>query len=258
MKIEKLTDADFDSPHANNLEHGELATSSGCATNSLQITDIKPAIKDQNRVNVFIDAKFSFSLDISQLTDHPLKIGQQLSPEELADLHQLSDFGKLYIRTLEYTLSRPHSEKEIRDYLKKKTTPQNIRVKNPKTGEWQTKPKKVYSSNLIPPVLARLTQKGHIDDQKFATYLIENYHRSKGASTRRLEQELRKKGISSQIIQETLSEAPRDDAAEIQKIITKKHSKYANDPQKLIQYLVRQGFDYELSSTQVRQMDSQN
>ena len=260
MKIEKLTEADTEKVLTKHNQYATMTQRASSTANSSQVTDIKPAIKSPTRVNIFISNKYSFSLDISQLTDHPLKIGQILTESELAQYRELSDFGLLYTRALEYALQRPHSEKELRDYLRKKTTPGNIRIKNPTTGLYETKPKKSYSPALIQPVLARLIQKGHLSDAKFATFLAENYKSTKGASTRRLTQELRKKGISDQIIQQTLSETPRNDQAEITKIITKKsqNPKYRQDPQKLIQYLVRQGFDYELSRTQVHETDSQN
>ena len=54
--------------------------------------------------------------------------------------------------------------------------------------------------------------------------------------------ELMKKGISREIIDEVLN--ARNDEEEILKIIAKKRTKYTDE--KLIQYLCRQGFSYEL------------
>ena len=54
--------------------------------------------------------------------------------------------------------------------------------------------------------------------------------------------ELKKKGISDEIIEKVLG--GRNDEEEILKMIAKKRSKYDDD--KLIQYLCRQGFDYQL------------
>ncbi len=84
------------------------------------ITDLRPATRDNNRVNVFLDGKFTFSLTIAQVADFKLKRGASLSEDEVAKIQSASDFGKLFQRSLEYALSRPHSEKEIRDYLKRK------------------------------------------------------------------------------------------------------------------------------------------
>ena len=83
------------------------------------ITDIKEAVRDRDRLNVYIDRKFFCSLALSQVVDLKLKIGKQLNDEDLKSLRRASEFGKLYQRALEYALLRPHSQKEMRDYLKK-------------------------------------------------------------------------------------------------------------------------------------------
>ena len=208
-----------------------------------QITDIKEAVKDKNRVNIYVDDKFFCSLDISQVVDLHLKVGKELSDEEYANVKQASDFGKFYTRALEYTLLRPRSSKEIRDYLKKKTLNRKIRVKNRRTGEYETREKQGYDSSLVPLVFARLKERGYIDDYRFAKLWIENRNVSKGSSTKKLRLELIQKGIDSRTIEQVLAETNRNDDDELAKIIAKKRHKYADD-QKLIQYLVRAGFNY--------------
>lgn len=210
---------------------------------SHRVTDIKEAVKDHNRVNVFVDQKFFCSLDISQVVDLGIKIGKNLSDEELIELKRASDFGKLYGRALEYVFSRPRSIKEIRDYLKRKTLSRKIRVKNRKTGEYQTKVKEGFDASLVPLVLDRLEQRGYLDDEKFAAFWIENHNARKGSSIKKLRQELQQKGVSSQIIDQALADGDRDDISELRKIIAKKAGRYP-DQQKFIQYLLRQGFNY--------------
>ena len=60
-----------------------------------------------------------------------------------------------------------------------------------------------------------------------------------------------KKGIKKEIISEVLD--GRDDEEEIRKIIARKRARY--DDEKLISYLVRQGFSYELVQSLVRETD---
>lgn len=93
------------------------------------ITDLRPATRDNNRVNVFLDNKFAFSLTIAQVADFKLKIGRQLEDEEITEIQSASDFGKLFQRSLEYALTRPHSKKEMRDYLKRKKMKREIEQK---------------------------------------------------------------------------------------------------------------------------------
>ena len=208
-----------------------------------QITDIKEAVRDQNRVNIYVDQKFFCSLDISQVVDFGIKIGKQLNDADLVELKRASDFGKLYSRALEYVFSRPHSIKEIRDYLKRKTLSRKIRVKNRKTGEYQTKVKEGYDPSLVSLVLDRLNERGYLDDEKFAAFWVENHNARKGSSTKKLRQELQQKGVGSQIIDRALAEGDRNDQSELRKIIAKKSARYP-DQQKFIQYLLRQGFNY--------------
>ena len=208
-----------------------------------QITDIKEAVRDQDRLNIYVDNKFFCSLALSQVVDLKLKIGKQLSDEELAGLKRASEFGKLYQRALEYALLRPHSQKEMRDYLKKKTLSRTIRVKNKKTGEYQTKLKEGYDSSLLEPVLVRLIERGYVDDERFARLWVENRSVRKGISQKKLRLELQSKGVSQDIIDNCLSEGVRNEREELEKVIAKKAKKYP-DEQKLIQYLLRQGFNY--------------
>jgi SOS response regulatory protein OraA/RecX len=92
-------------------------------------------------------------------------------------------------------------------------------------------------------ILERLVERGYVDDAKFARYYVENRFVKKGVSRKRLKMELMKKGISQEIINEVLSE--RNDEEEILKIIAKKRAKYTDE--KLVAYLCRQGFSYDLA-----------
>lgn len=201
----------------------------------MKITAITIQTRDKNRVNVSVDGKYRFSLDIFQVGDIGLKVGREYDEAELLAFESESQFGKLYGRSLEYCLIRPRSAREVRDYLYRKTKP--IRGK---TGELRPG---------IPPaittrVLERLTDKGYIDDQKFAHFWAENRSLVKGVSRRKLVAELLSKGIDNTIIEQALTETGRDDALEIQKIITKKRARYPEE-QKLMMYLARLGFGYD-------------
>ena len=94
-------------------------------------------------------------------------------------------------------------------------------------------------------VLARLIDKKYLDDEKFARFWLEHRFMQKGTSVRRLKLELAQKGIGRETIEQLISENIRSDDEELQKIIAKKHHKYAGDQQKFMAYLARQGFSYD-------------
>ena len=211
----------------------------------MKITSIGIQARDKNRVNVSVDGKYRFSLDVFQLGSLGIKIGAEYDEAEIVALEQESRFGKLYARALEYCFMRPHSSKEVRDYLYRKTRPTRI-----KTGEL----KEGVSVELTTRVFDRLVEKGYINDQAFARGWIENRSLTKGASRRKLSAELSAKGIDRSITEQLLGETERTDADELQKVILKKRSRYP-DEQKLIAYLARLGFSYDDIKSALRSDD---
>ena len=194
------------------------------------ITNLKQGVKNPNRVNVFVDGKYSFSLDMAQVVDLGVKVEKEISEEELMEYKGASEFGKLYQRALEWVLVRPRSEKELNDYLYKKIY------------------EKKLDKNYINNIMKKLKIKKYVDDLRFAEWYVENRFVKKGISKKRLRMELMKKGISKGIIERVLDN--RNDEEEIIKMIAKKRARY--DDEKLTQYLCRQGFSYELVRELVR------
>ena len=201
----------------------------------MKITSISLQTRNKNRVNVSVDGEYRFSLDTYQLIELGIKIGQEYDEAEIITLKQESQFGKVYSRALEYCLMRPHSVREMRDYLYRKTRSTIDKKGGLKPG---------VSSEITTRVLSRLLEKGYVDDVKFTRYWVENRSVIKGVSRRKLSAELQSKGIDVSIIDQEFSQTERSDNDEIQKIITKKRAHYP-DNQKLIAYLARQGFRYD-------------
>lgn len=201
----------------------------------MKITGISPQQKDKNRLNIMVDGKYRFSLDIFQYADLGLKVGQEFSDEELTALEQESVFGKLYARALEYCLMRPHSSREVSDYLYRKTRDTRTKTGGIKQG---------VSPAVTHRVFDRLVEKGYVDDEKFTRYWVDNRQLTKGVSRRKLQAELRAKGVDVSIIERHLQDSSRSDQTELAKVIAKKQGRYT-DPQKFMQYLARQGFSYD-------------
>lgn len=206
----------------------------------MKITGISAQVRNPDRVNISVDGAYRFSLDVYQLGELGVKVGNEYSDTELTELETESKFGKLYGRALEYCLMRPHSAKEVRDYLWRKT--RVTKHKSKKTG--LIVEREGVSQALADRVYVRLLDKGYIDDEKFTRYWIDNRNLTKGSSQRKLIAELRVKGVEQSIIDGVLTESDRNDDDELRKVLAKKRSKY-DDEQKLIAYLARQGFSYD-------------
>lgn len=205
----------------------------------MTITNISVQVKNQDRVNVSVDGKYRFSLDVFQVGELGLKVGIDYTDQELTAFETESQFGKLYSRALEYSVMRPHSVKEVRDYLWRKT-----RDTKYKSRDGEIKDRAGVSQAVADRVLDRLTDKGYVNDENFTRHWVENRNQTKGVSRRKLTAELRAKGVDQNIISAALDLTERDDTAEIQKVIAKKARHYP-DQQKLIMYLMRQGFRFD-------------
>lgn len=271
MEIYKLSDeipeknsVNLTKKHKRDIMQVEALKSAGVSGDELKITDIKQAVRNENRVNIYVNGKYAFSLDVAQVIDMGVKIGRVISEEELADYKKASEFGKAYQRALEWVLMRPRSVRELKDYLKRREIQgeakerkkdwerdreiadliargENVDAKRLEKRAERTKNRVRYDFKDL--ILERLVERGYVDDTKFARYYVENRFVKKGVSHKRLKMELMKKGISQEIIDEVLVE--RNDEEEILKIIAKKRAKYTDD--KLVTYLCRQGFSYDLA-----------
>lgn len=189
----------------------------------MKITDIKQQVKMQGRYSIFVDGKFSFGLGESALMQSGIRIGKELDIAELDELKSTAKIDKAYNRALGLIARRPRSEWEIRDYLKRKE----------------------YDPELIDMLVERLYNSRWLDDQDFARKWVDNRRLLKATSKRRLTQELKAKRVSDDVISLVLAEDETDEVQILRELIARKQkqSRY-QDNEKLIAYLIRQGFNY--------------
>ncbi|MEX2006576.1 MAG: RecX family transcriptional regulator [Candidatus Saccharimonadales bacterium] len=190
----------------------------------MKITVIKKQARNPQRVSVFVDGKYSFSLSLDELVKYKVKKNDELSEAEVKKFKKLSADGKLRQRALEWLLTRPHSTRELKDYLyRKKVEPE-------------------HAQKLI----EEFGDREYLDDRRYAKWLVDLRAR-KGKSNRAIAAELFKKGVSREIVDEVL-EKSEGESDRLNALVEKKSklSRYANKPLKLVKYLTSQGFDYQM------------
>jgi regulatory protein len=190
----------------------------------MKITKIAQQVKKRDRYSIYVDESYSFSLSEGALLESRLTSGQELTKEQVDGYKQLSNDDKLYGRALNYVALRPRSVWEVEFYLKRKDSP----------------------APLTEQITNKLLKLGLLDDYKFAESFVHDRRLLRSASKRKLQLELRKKHIASDIIERVLSEDDTDESGMLRQLIEKKRqqSKYRDDDMKLMQYLARQGFSY--------------
>lgn len=190
----------------------------------MKITDIKQQLKRQDRYSIYVDGKYAFSFSEHELLSLTLRINQEFTQDELEKLKKTAVEDKAYMRALDLLMRRSRSEWELRDYLKRKE----------------------YTADIIDKIINRLSGAGYVNDKKFATSWVENRRLLKSTSKRKLQMELRQKRIADDVITEVLSEDETDERQVLKDLIAKKQTQTRyQDPQKLMAYLMRQGFNYD-------------
>lgn len=196
-----------------------------------------PQKKKPDRFNIFVDGKFAFGLDAETLVKSGLKVGQEISEEEIEKLVFENETNKLMEKALRFLSFRPRSEREIRDHLRKKIPTSHL-------------PSHTSSDNIINDVLDRLKHLDYVDDLEFAHWWVEQRQTHKPRGARLIRSELYQKGIAKEIIDQVL---PEDEEGEVERALQtarKKFRSYRNlkpreFKQKMGQYLARRGFDWE-------------
>lgn len=191
----------------------------------MKVTAIKQQEKRKDRYSVFVDGKYAFSLSESALLDSKLASGRELTKDELRSFKQLSADDKLYNNALRYAAMRLRSEWELREYLRRKQA----------------------APEAADKVMAKLARIGLVNDGAFARAWVDSRRALKPSSRRKLQQELKAKRIGDDLIREVLSDGDNEEQIALRDMIARKRrqAKYREDPEKLMQYLARQGFSYD-------------
>jgi regulatory protein len=190
------------------------------------VTKIEQQKKRTGRYSVYIDGQYAFSLSDNDLVASKLFPSQELTADELSGLMRLSAESKARDRVYNYLSYRQRSEREIRNYLRKDK----------------------HDDEFINQTLERLRRQGLVSDEQFAASWVVDRASLKPRSRKRLEQELRQKGVAADVIEATLAGiGDEGEMTAIRQVASKKLalSKF-QDQQKLISYLIGQGFDYYL------------
>jgi len=190
----------------------------------MKITKIVQQVKRADRYSIFVDDKYSFSLSESALLESKLHSGQELSREQVGEYKQLSADDKIYNRALRYVAMRSRTRWEIETYLERKGA----------------------SPALSEQIVNKLTKLHLLNDEKFAQAFVADRRLLRPTSRRKLIAELRKKHVANDVIEQAVGTEKEDERTALVEIVKRKRkqAKYQDDL-KLMQYLARQGFNYD-------------
>ena len=190
------------------------------------VTALKRQKRSDTRVNVYLDGAYTFALPDLELSLSGLRVGSELSDEQVAEYRSRAEDEGAYARAVRFMAVRPRSRREVEDYLARK----------------------MVAPDVIQEIVGRLMRVGLLDDRAFAESWVANRQLLRPRSRRRLEQELASKGLARDDIQAALEglEGEAELKSLIEVVEKKQRLPQYHEPQRLVGYLARQGYGYEL------------
>jgi len=200
-----------------------------------QITDIKVRKNNPNKIQLYLDYELFAEIDYNLVRDLELFVGKTLSKPTLEIIEQNSKLSKAKNEAIRFLSYRSRSEWEVEKKLQEKK----------------------YQPDIIKRVICWLKDDNLINDHIFAKqwarYLIDK----KPAGELKLRNELYKKGIDKEIINNVLSsifEQDEDELSLAHQLIKKRLSSLQSknmklEPRRIISLLKSQGFSNSVIQT---------
>src|SRR3972149_11704227 len=153
-------------------------------------------------------------------------------------------FEKLLNKTYRFLSYRPRSEKEVIEYLKKKSFFSKITEDKERQDLEQ----------VINSVVKKLKEQKFLDDREFAKWWIEQRSKVKPKALKFIIFELKQKGIEKDLIEEVLESKEFEIVSDFDKafkLAQKRINRYRGETpkkayEKMARFLASKGFDYDI------------
>ena len=192
------------------------------------VTKLSPQ-KNKIRVNVEIDGKYGFGIDLENLMKWGIKVGVEYSHDQINQMIEKGEYQKVLNKLLSFASLRPRSSFEI--------------------NQWFNRKKVVISFRQ--ELVNKLQRLDFLDDAKFAAWWVEQRMQFKPRGIRALKLELLQKGIDREVIDNVLSKYTLDDTKVLSELYERSKTKWERlsgekRKQKVFSYFLRKGFSLEV------------
>lgn len=176
-----------------------------------------------NKIHIYVDCEYRMTVDRDFIMSSNYYENCEISDEELAELEAQVSSRRAFNKAVDLLSRRDHASGELLVKLRQKG----------------------YSDGAE-QAIEKLTEYGYIDDLRFAQNYCAELQRLKGFGKRRIEQELYRKGVSSDIISQ-VTDSIESDSDEIADILEKKYGRFLDTEKgvtKAVNGLIRMGYSY--------------
>lgn len=193
----------------------------------MKITEVSPQKNNPQRVNVYADGDYVFSLDEVDALVMGIKPGREITDQDLKNCLFESQFSKAKSKAMEILSRKPLSKQMLADELQKKE----------------------YDEVVIAEVINEFESLGYLDDYNYAMLYIE-YAASKIWGEKKIRYELGGKGVDPNTIEDAICASQLPGTEEIAELIKQKYAgEDTNDikvKQRIFRFFASRGFDFSL------------
>lgn len=202
------------------------------------ITKIEVGKRNKERVNIYIDEEFAFSLSAEIVYKENLAPKQTVDVEKLIKLAKEDEFMKCKNSALRIVERSYKTEKEVQTKLLAKE----------------------YSKESIDRTMEFLREYRLIDDQSYVKMYVKDKLRSQGKN--KIKYNLKRKGICDELINAELSNIDNEESRDGAVILAEKkyrelqrrESDKYKISQKLYRFLISKGYNYDLASQVMKEV----
>ena len=206
------------------------------------ITKIEEGKRNKERVNIYIDNEYAFSVSKEILYKEDLKLNDSVNIEDLREIVKKDNYIKCKNSALRIVERIYKSERELKDKLLLKG----------------------YDKDSIEKTMEFLKEYNFLSDNNYTKMYVKD--KSKFQGKNKIKFDLYRKGIDEEIIQEELSSIDEEDEREVAynlvlkkyNVISKRESDKYKLSQKLYRYIVSKGYSYDIASYAIKKVLENN
>ena len=187
------------------------------------ITAIEPRRKSLRAL--YLDGELAVNIDAQTLLSSRFQVGTEITDEELHELLAASDANRAKEKALYLIAHRDHSKKELVDKIRR-----------------------TASQEAAEKAADRMEEIGLIDDRDYARRYASELFQRKYFARKRVEYELKQKGIDPDFIEELLEELEPEPVGQIGALVERKYLRALDDERgrrRTVAALQRLGYRWE-------------
>lgn len=177
------------------------------------------------KIHIYIDEEYRATVDSDYWYSEKFRNYKEINEEELTELLNAVSFRRAYNKGLDFLSRRPYGTKELVKKLCEKG----------------------HEKEYAEKACERLLELGLLNDEEYARILANDLSERKNYSTKRIKQELGFRGVSRDIIENTIDLLDNDPVPRIIILIKKKYINKINDEKgrkRTVDALLRLGYSY--------------